>query len=996
MAKVKFLSLLTIFFLILSNISLAQYSDASLYGGKPIDVSKEGKEYYREGNVIVYPARMSSEEERMMERFSKGGISEEEMRRMAKSKSGEKFSEMEFEKSILEFKERMQRKDTFSYEHEGFEDRYYMAPSYEGYSREHMIFGMIFRHIGDDIDPREIKQNCNAPEKIADTVIAKLKEKVGDLQSLCRQREEEEAKCAEFAKKGCSQIGIPLVRDDATEMEKLMSVAYSCPVNQDAIVGSCKKRNKLHMEQRLQNINEMCEKRFGFEGERLVKECERFRQNTICDREKFVDRCMGGRNKEDFDDDDKSGKSGFQAAQWQCYDGSTESQRDSSCKSSEEWQELARKSCEGRCYEDKSKCGVNSFSVSGECKVTQICPVYPVPSCGEGQSLKTKTDSNGCAYYYCETIAVSDNFCEQDTDCACGRHIKTGDCFIGHKQYVDISKQCPDFCSGFAGNRVTKCANKKCASVEVTNVQCTQDVKPCPDGSYVARDSSKNCEFKPCPSIACAKPICEGVYNTGGLDANKCPIYKCPESTLCTKPTCEGAEDTGKRDSNGCIIYACPTNKCVVIAAPTCVAGETLQAYYDNAGCVTSYQCIKYQTSCPEVSRPACAEGQSMTTKYEDKGCITGYECITISSTSITGSVIGVLNYDDLLMKCENSWQSQQRICLNIPDVCDRSAFIDKCKLQERKNYDDFIQKIEQNCQSQTIAEIKHAEQRCNNLDKERQRCAENSIKRCGQMKGLAEKCKELMTEEKLRSFIIEEAKKRCKFTNIIEEEDDVAASDKVEIVLAVLNTATEDDIEKLELFIEEFEEELKLQDTTVYKGTINPNRFGDIKLMPFVVNAKLSTFASSERAKEVKAKIVAGQKVEEAASKLVSLRDSDVPAEYLYIIEDKASDVLDVSDNLEEIEKKEEQKGIGYKVRLFLGLAKRAEQEEIRQLSESKDKLQNSIETLAKLADEVPSDVAKAILKEQVENLKEQQTDIEVLIETKAKKAKGLFGVFG
>ncbi|MBI4452241.1 hypothetical protein HY637_02330, partial [Candidatus Woesearchaeota archaeon] len=159
---------------------------------------------------------------------------------------------------------------------------------------------------------------------------------------------------------------------------------------------------------------------------------------------------------------------------------------------------------------------------------------------------------------------------------------------------------------------------------------------------------------------------------------------------------------------------------------------------------------------------------------------------------------------------------------------------------------------------------------------------------------------------------------------------------------------------------------------------------------------AKISAAESSERSKEVKSKIVASTKVEEAAGKLASLRDSDVPSEYLYIIEDKASEVLDASDKLEEVEKKEENKGFGYKIKLFLGLAKAAEQEEIKQLDESKAKLQNSIETLTKLIDEVPSDVAKAILKEQVENLKQQQEEIQVLIETKGKKAKGLFGVFG
>jgi len=393
-----------------------------------------------------------------------------------------------------------------------------------------------------------------------------------------------------------------------------------------------------------------------------------------------------------------------------------------------------------------------------------------------------------------------------------------------------------------------------------------------------------------------------------------------------------------------------------------------------------------------------------MTTRYDDKGCISGYECIPISSTgnsttiSATGSAVritgrAVLSYDDFMRQCEGNWLEQERICSGMQSKCDKESFIQKCREQENKNNAESILRIEQHCELYTDSEARAAEQRCAGMDMERQKCIEQSGKRCSQMKGMAQQCREFLTEENLRKFIIEEARKRCKFTDIIEDEDDVIKADKVEIVLAVLNTATQSDIDKLELFVESLEEELKLQDTTVYKGTINPSNFGDIKLLPFVMNAKISAAVSSERAKEVKAKIVAGQKAEVAASRLVSLRDSDVPAEYLYIIEDKASDVLDVSDSLEEIEKKDEQKGIGYKVRLFLGLAKKAEEVEIKQLSESNDKLKNSIETLAKLIDEVPSDVAKVILKEQVENLKQQQADIEVLIETKTKKAKGLFG---
>ncbi|MDP3766347.1 MAG: hypothetical protein Q8R04_07585 [Nanoarchaeota archaeon] len=846
MIKVKrFFSLLIVIFLILSNVAFAQYYSSSgpgpgYYEGRPIDPSKEGKEYYKEGAVVVYPAQINSEEKRMMERFAKGDISEEEMRRMAKSKSGESFDEMKFKRGMLEFKERMERKEAFSYEHEGYGQRYYVGPSYEGYSKEHMVFGMIFQHIGDEIDIREIKQNCNEPEKIADTVISKLKEKVGDLQKLCSQAEEQEAKCLEHSKKGCAQLGAPYVREDATELEKLHSVAYSCPVNKDAIIKACILRSKSSIEQNIRHATESCEKRFEYEGERLLRECERFKENQICDREKHIERCMGGIKKEDFE---------------------------------------------------------------------RKCPEHPMPKC-EGMSIKSKTDNNDCVYYYCEAI--------QST--------------------------CPPA-------SIPQCGERQ---------------------SLQKKIDEKGCVYYYCETT----------------------VSECPPSTA---PACgEGHVLQKKSDEKGCVSYYCEATRiCPEPTTPACSAGQTLQKKTDEKGCVY-YYCEG--PACPVVEKPTCAEGQSITTKYDESRCITGYECVSITPTSnnsITGQVV-LSTYDDYLRHCENSWREQERACASMLESCDKDALIEKCKQQSRKNYEDYLSKVEQHCNSYIDTEIRAAEDRCSRMDKERQRCFDESTKRCEHMEGVAQQCRETLTEENLRKFMIDEAKKRCKFTDIVSDEEDIRKSDKVEIVLAVLNTASEEDIEKLELFVDGLKEDLKLQDTTVYKGVINPNNFGDIKLLPFVVNAKLSAVPSSERAKEVKAKIVARQKVKEAAGKLASLRDSDVPPEYLYIIEDKASEVLDVSDELEDIEKKEEEKGFGYKIRLFLGLAKKAEEIEIKQLGESKDKLKNSIETLTKLIDEVPSDVAKAILKEQVENLKQQQEDIEVLIETKEKKAKGLLGLFG
>lgn len=60
------------------------------------------------------------------------------------------------------------------------------------------------------------------------------------------------------------------------------------------------------------------------------------------------------------------------------------------------------------------------------------------------------------------TDTADAKYCEQDTDCACGTHIDSGNCFVGKKELVDTETQCPDFCSGFAGNLKISCENNTC------------------------------------------------------------------------------------------------------------------------------------------------------------------------------------------------------------------------------------------------------------------------------------------------------------------------------------------------------------------------------------------------------------------------------------------------------------------------------------------------------------------------------------------------------
>jgi len=869
------------------------YDEAASYEGRAIDPSREGIDYYLDGDIIVYPSKTNYDKEQAMrERFMSAELSEEELRKMAIERMGNQFSEEEFEKGMKEFKRMASRKNTFSYEHKGYgqyERSYYIGPSYEGYSKEQMLFGMVFMHIGDEIDPREIKQYCNEPEKVAEIVINKLKDKIGDVQTLCKSTEEQESKCDEFAKKGCSQIAMPYVREGATEDEKLQSIAYSCPVNKDAILKACVLRSKSNIEQNIKHSTESCEKMFEYEGERLLRECERFKDQQVCEKEKYIERCIGGIEREDFErcNYDDSSKRYVAKSVGDC------AVVKYACNSNEKY------------FDDECGCG---------CQIISQCPTHVEPKCTERQTLQKKADDKGCVYYYCETV----------------------------------------------------------------NVECPADVQQCPDGTYVKK-VPPSCNFEPCPIMKCPEPIA---------------------------PTCESRQTLQKRtDEKGCVYYYCAAAECPTVQKPTCAADETLQTYYDHAGCITSYQCIKLQTTvtCPSApQKPTCGESQSLTTKHDEKGCIVGYECVTVKTATITSteaSITGhaVLNtYDDILRQCENSWREQEKACTSNLESCDKDTLIEKCKQQSERSYEDYASGIELNCKLNIDSEIRAVEDRCSRIDKERQRCFEESTKRCDQMKGLADKCIEVLTEENLRKFIIEEAKKRCKFSDIIKDEDDIRGAEEVEIILAVLNTATKADIEKLELFVDDLKEELKLQDTTVYKGEINPSRFVDVKLLPFVVNAKITTITSAERSKEVKAKIVAGDKAEEAASHLVSLRDSNVPKEYLYIIEDKASDIVDVSDDLEELEKKEEERGIGYKIRLFLGLAKKVEQQEVEQLNTNVEKLDKSINALSKVAEEVPSDIAKAIIKEQVESLKTQKQEILELIETKEKKAKGFLALFG
>lgn len=123
--------------------------------------------------------------------------------------------------------------------------------------------------------------------------------------------------------------------------------------------------------------------------------------------------------------------------------------------------------------------------------------------------------------------------CDADEDCACGTNIMTGECFTGNKEYVNVTRQCPDFCTGIAGNFKTRCVEHVCRNVNILNegTVCTADAKQCPDGSFVGR-IGPNCEFSPCHGEETCKDLC----GDGECQEIVCMAIGCPCSE--TKDSC--------------------------------------------------------------------------------------------------------------------------------------------------------------------------------------------------------------------------------------------------------------------------------------------------------------------------------------------------------------------------------------------------------------------------------------------------------------------------
>lgn len=117
---------------------------------------------------------------------------------------------------------------------------------------------------------------------------------------------------------------------------------------------------------------------------------------------------------------------------------------------------------------------------------------------------------------------VSQTSCVTDADCGCGTNINTGACFVGNKKYVDTFNQCPDYCSGFAGNLVTKCVRRECI---ITTATTTTTLLPTTTTTLVSGGGWYDCNgnliaYGSCDSRCNVSCKAVGTRSEGWYDCN--------------------------------------------------------------------------------------------------------------------------------------------------------------------------------------------------------------------------------------------------------------------------------------------------------------------------------------------------------------------------------------------------------------------------------------------------------------------------------------------
>ena len=125
---------------------------------------------------------------------------------------------------------------------------------------------------------------------------------------------------------------------------------------------------------------------------------------------------------------------------------------------------------------------------------------------------------------------VSETACSTDSDCACGTHITTGDCFAGNKAFVNVEKQCPDYCTGIAAMFETRCVDNNCkiVRIETPQTECSTDSDCIPAQCCHPTTCKAGKEQPECAAVLCSTECKPGTLDCGGsctCESGKCVAH---------------------------------------------------------------------------------------------------------------------------------------------------------------------------------------------------------------------------------------------------------------------------------------------------------------------------------------------------------------------------------------------------------------------------------------------------------------------------------------
>jgi len=88
-----------------------------------------------------------------------------------------------------------------------------------------------------------------------------------------------------------------------------------------------------------------------------------------------------------------------------------------------------------------------------------------IEKCMEGEAIPSIPDMPQIPELPQAPSQANKRYCQTNDDCVCGIDKETGECAVGNKTYIDTSKQCPDFCTGFGGQFKIVCKDNQCLQV---------------------------------------------------------------------------------------------------------------------------------------------------------------------------------------------------------------------------------------------------------------------------------------------------------------------------------------------------------------------------------------------------------------------------------------------------------------------------------------------------------------------------------------------------